>query len=70
LIYKKNIQRYKRTTAQYVVQLQNGKHSTKGCGRTIMPGQTLTKHGYNIPIGEATNDPDFKFSGDKLLYNE
>ena len=67
---RKNIERYKRTTAQYVTKLQNGKQSTKGCGRTIMPEQTLTKHGYNIPIGEATNDPNFEFASDKLLYNE
>jgi len=50
--------------------LPDGKHSTKGCGQIFIPERLDTKHGFQIPIGKAKIDPDFKFTLDKLIYNE
>lgn len=61
--------RYERFKAEYVKKLPDGKHSTKGCGRTIPdPAESyFTPDGVEIPMGKGTNAMN---GASVLLYNE
>jgi hypothetical protein len=60
---------YERTSAEYVTKLPDGKHSTKGVGRTAPdPKDSLvTDDGVEIPIGKGI---DVGMNKSSLLYNE
>ncbi|CAI9730721.1 [ADP-ribose] polymerase 1-like [Octopus vulgaris] len=59
---------YELTSANYVTSLPKGKHSTKGCGRTVPdPSGRQTFDGVEIPMGKGVpSDID----NSSLLYNE
>ena len=60
---------YERTNSEYVTKLPDGKHSTKGVGRTQPDPKATIKRddGVEVPIGKAIDDGKNKSS---LLYNE
>ena len=60
---------YERLNAEYVTNLPDGKHSTKGVGRTAPdPKESIfTDDGIEIPLGKGIDSGTYKSS---LLYNE
>lgn len=60
---------YERTGAEYVTKLPDGKHSTKGVGRTAPdPKESIvTDNGIEIPLGKGIDSGAARSS---LLYNE
>ena len=60
---------YERTQADYITKLPDGKHSTKGVGRTAPDPSASVKHesGYEIPLGKGV---DIGAKASSLLYNE
>ena len=63
------LSRYELTSSEYVEKLPEGKHSTKGLGRTAPDpsGNYTTKEGMVIPMGPGNSSSVLSTA---LLYNE